>query len=171
MTADALPELTGARPVWLITLADLALLLVGFFVLLQANQQLDPRALAAGMAEGFGVQAPVMAVASQSLDGFATGSAELPAPPDTLVAWARAEARDPRIRLTVTGATDGTPADIDAFSGSATLLAIDRARAVVAALADAGIPDSRIAIATAVHPRRRHAFVTIAFAGEAGKQP
>ncbi|MFZ5796341.1 MAG: flagellar motor protein MotB, partial [Pseudomonadota bacterium] len=35
------------------TLADLALLLVGFFVLLQASQQLDRAALARGLRAGF----------------------------------------------------------------------------------------------------------------------
>ncbi|WP_137788436.1 flagellar motor protein MotB [Sphingomonas sp. 3P27F8] len=43
---DEFPARAPARPLWLMTLADLALLLVGFFVLLQANQTLDPHKLA-----------------------------------------------------------------------------------------------------------------------------
>ncbi|MFX5817433.1 flagellar motor protein MotB, partial [Acinetobacter baumannii] len=53
---DDLPDLTPSRPIWLMTLADLALLLVGFFVLLQASQQLDRAALARGLRAGFGVR-------------------------------------------------------------------------------------------------------------------
>ena len=56
-TSDgALLDVAPGRPLWLVTLADLALLLVGFFVLLQANQTLSPRELARGIAQGFGVE-------------------------------------------------------------------------------------------------------------------
>jgi flagellar motor protein MotB len=169
---DLLADDAPARALWLMTLADLALLLVGFFVLLQANQQLDPRALAAGLAEGFGAEAPAaMPVASYGVAGFAPGSATPPGTPAGLAAWARAELRDPRVSLTVTGATDGTAADVDPRARSATLLAADRARAVAAALAAAGVPDARLGLATAVRPGRRQVLVTLAFAGEQGKQP
>ena len=171
MTVDDVPEESGGRALWLITLADLSLLLVGFFVLLQSQQDTDPRVLAQGLAAGFGVEAPAIAVASQSVAGFTPGSADLPAAPDALVAWARAELRDPRVRLTVTGATDGTPADVDAASGSATALAAERARAIVAALARAGIPDRRLDLATARATTGRHVIVTLAFAGEQGTLP
>ena len=46
MTAYDDPDDKPARPIWLITLADLALLLVGFFVFIQANNHLDGRKLA-----------------------------------------------------------------------------------------------------------------------------
>ena len=155
----------AARPVWLVTLADLALLLVGFFVLMQANR-LDPKEIARGMAEGFGVAAPAMPVEAQAVRGFAPGSA---LPPDlaALAAWARTATRDPRVALTVTGATDGA-AD-DRAEGSAALLAADRARAVAAALARAGV--TRAQIATDPRPSGRHVIVTLAFAGEEGKLP
>ncbi|WP_306286416.1 flagellar motor protein MotB, partial [Sphingomonas sp. Ant20] len=74
MTVGDYPEPQPGRPLWLITLADLALLLVGFFVLLQATQTasdrpLAPRALAAGLREGFGspATAPADTARSRSL--------------------------------------------------------------------------------------------------------
>ena len=48
------PEPSASRPLWLMTLADLALLLVGFLVLVQATS-LDRDALAKVLREGFGV--------------------------------------------------------------------------------------------------------------------
>ena len=166
---DELPDPAAARPLWLITLADLALLLVGFFVLLQANEKIDPRTLARGIAAGFGVEAPpAMPVASHGIDGFAPGSAALPQSTGALLAWSRGELRDPRVRLTVTGVADGSAQDVDPASRSATLLAADRARAVAAAMAQGGVPDGRIAVTTALHPGRRTVLVTLAFAGEQG---
>ncbi len=160
------PETPGARPLWLITLADLALLLVGFFVLLQ-SQDLDRAALARGMREGFGVHLAdpaIMPVAADGIAGFAPGAATLPYRPDALLAWARDAARDPRVLLTVTGTVDGTASDVDSATGSAAILAVDRARAVATLLA-AAVP-ARIAIATSQQPGRRGATVTLAFAGE-----
>lgn len=169
IAADEWPDPAPARPLWLITLADLALLLVGFFVLLQANEKIDPQTLARGIAAGFGAEVPAaMPVASHGVDGFAPGSAALPRPADPLVAWALGELRDPRVRLTVTGVADGSPQDVDPLSRSATLLAADRARAVVAALSRAGVADGRIEIATTIHSGRRTVLVTLAFAGEQG---
>lgn len=164
MTDDPLAP-AAARPLWLVTLADLALLLVGFFVLMQANRTLDPKDIARGMAEGFGVEAPALPVEAQAVRGFAPGSAT---PPDlrALVAWARAATRDPRVALTVTGAADRSPADVAA--GGA-LLAADRARAVAAVLAQAGV--ARLSIATDPRVSGRHVIVTLAFAGEEGSQP
>ena len=59
MTVDEFPESPSGRPIWLMTLADLALLLVGFFVFIQASRHLDNQALARGIREGFGAQARV----------------------------------------------------------------------------------------------------------------
>lgn len=168
MTADDFPEESGGRSLWLITLADLSLLLVGFFVLLQSQRDMNPRALAQGLAAGFGVEAPAIAVASQGVTGFVPAGADLPEDPARLVGWAKAELRDPRVRLTVTGATDGSAADVDPASGSATVLAAERARVVVAALTAAGIPDARLDLATARAATGRHVIVTLAFAGEQG---
>ncbi|QIG78711.1 flagellar motor protein MotB [Stakelama tenebrarum] len=159
---DTAPQ---GRPVWLTTLADLGLLLVGFFVFLHANQSLDGGAMAAGMREAFdGPQAhEEMPVAIAAAVGFAPGSA---APVETapLIAWAREAARDPRTRLTVTGETDGSPADVDRETGSAAILAADRARAVAVLLVRSGaVPPERIALATG--EGRRRVIATLAYAG------
>ncbi len=174
MTAeDEFPIHTPGRPLWLITLADLALLLVGFFVLLQANQQLDRKALASGFRAGFGASAGVndsrgvpdpMPVAAAGMFNFAPGSATLPADPDTLIAWAREAVRDPRVSLRITASVDGTLRDVDPDTGSAAVLAADRARAVAAALAD--VAPGRLVIITADRPSRRQVVVTLSFTGE-----
>ena len=154
-----------ARPLWLVTLADLALLLVGFVVLIHATS-LDRRALANGLKAGFGVAAPAdepMPVAAAALANFAPGSAVLPASPAALAAWAKEALRDPRVSLRVTGAVDGSPQDLDLATGSGAVLAADRARAVAAALASTA--GGRMTVATGT-PGRRHVIVTLAFAGE-----
>ena len=53
---------------------------------------------------------------------------------------------------------------------SATALAADRARAVVAALVRDGVADTRIDIAAAPTFARRATFVTLAFTGEQEKR-
>ena len=166
MTPAALyPETPSARPLWLVTLADLALLLVGFFVLIQASEK--PRAVTDALRESFGgapAAAPApLPVMAAGLTGFAPGSASLPDSPAAVIAWARDAVRDPRVALTVTGATDGSAADVDAATGSAAILAADRARALAAALAPVS---RRITVTTATRPGRRAATVTLAFAGE-----
>jgi hypothetical protein len=167
---DDFPAFATARPLWLITLADLALLLVGFFVLLESNRQLDPRAITRAVAVGLGATPPPVAVAAEVVSGFAQGSAALPTSPDVLAAWARGELRDPRVALRITGATDGSAADIDRATGSAALLATDRARAVAAALTARGVPIERTQIsnAEAGARRARHVLITLAFIGEEG---
>ena len=172
MTAIDYPDAPASRPLWLVTLADLALLLVGFFVLLQANQGNDRAALARGLRAGFGVVTPNPAPLPVAADGvfdFAPGSAALPSSAAAITRWASDAARDPRVMLTVTGFVDGTPADVDPATGSAALLAADRARAVAAALA--GATRARIAIVTSQSPGRRAALVTLAFAGERKDRP
>lgn len=173
MTAELFPERAPSRA-WLVTLADLALLLVGFFVLLQAHQAPPAREIVRGIAAGLGAEAPALPVAAEQVAGFAPGGAVLaPGATDALLAWARDVSRDPRVALRVTGAADGSAADRDPATGSAALLAADRARAVAAALAAAGIAADRLSIATAApaQGRGRHVIVTLAFAGEPGKQP
>lgn len=169
MTAlDDLPDLAPGRPVWLVTLADLALLLIGFFVLLQASQQLDRHAIAKGIREGFGVVVPAdpIAVSADAESGFAAGSATLPAPPVALIDWAREASRDRRVVLRVTGAVDGTPTDVDALTHSGAVLAADRARAIAVALIAAGLPADRLTLATAARPGRRGGIVTMQFEGD-----
>jgi hypothetical protein len=158
------PDIAPARPAWLMTLADLALLLLGFMVLVHASAEPRRQEIARSLRETFGGEdaAPLMPVAGLTVR-FERGSADL-SDPAALVAWARAELRDPRVELTVTGSTDGSAADRDPATGSALLLATDRARAIAAALAFIG-PD-RLRLTTAAHPRGRAATVTLAFAGE-----
>lgn len=170
MTDDFFPEIAPARPIWLVTLADLALLLVGFFVLVQANQTLDKKALAQGLREGFGITtrlADPMPVAVAAMPGFAPGSSILPRSPAGLIAWARSAAADPRVQIRISGATDGTPADVEPLTRSASVLAADRARAVAAALASAGaVPADRLTIANDPVPGRRAVTLTLGFGGE-----
>ncbi len=166
---DDFPEARPGRPVWLITLADLALLLIGFFVFIQANQKLDARTLARGFREGFGVaaapeHADTMPVEVAAMLNFAPGSAVLPLAPDGLIAWAREATRDPRIVLKVTGSVDGSAADVDPVTGSGAILAADRARAVAAALAR--VAPGRMTILNARGPAGgRRVTVTLGFAG------
>jgi outer membrane protein OmpA-like peptidoglycan-associated protein len=160
-----------ARAVWLTTLADLSLLLVGFFVFLQVNT-VDSHALAAGMRAGFGMDAdqpapsvkpaPAMALDLATVTGFAAGSTD--ASMADAIAWAQTVARDPRIQLQITGETDGSAADVDSATGSAAILAADRARAVATALVRAHVvAPNRIHIATGTGQRR--AVLTLGFDG------
>ncbi|URW75544.1 flagellar motor protein MotB [Sphingomonas donggukensis] len=151
------------RAIWLVTLADVMLLLVGFFVFLEANRSLDGQQIAAGLREGFGVAAPApMAVDATIVAGFARASAVVPAN-DTL-AWARAATRDPRTIIRVTGGTDGSARDVDPATGSPAILAADRARAVATQLARA-VPPARLAIDTRPGAGRS-VQLNLAFAGE-----
>jgi hypothetical protein len=142
------------RPTWLVTLADLSLLLVGFFVFLKASET-DPRALAAQIRAGFVAEsAPAMPVDIAAVSGFAAGSAEI-VDASAALAWARAGARDPRTRLHVTGEVDGTPGDVDPLTGSGPILAADRARAVAARLVRLGaVSPERITLSTGRGQRR-----------------
>lgn len=167
MIAADLLDPRPPRPLWLMTLADLALLLVGFLVLVQSTA-LDRRALAAGLREGFGVapQPAPIPMAAAGMMNFAPGSAALPASPAGLVAWSREALRDPRVSLRVTGAVDGSAADVDPVSGSGAVLAADRARAVAAALGP--VAGGRMAVLTDTSGvrGRRHVVVTLAFTGD-----
>ncbi len=165
MTGDFWDEIAPAKSAWLITLADLALLLVGFFVLLQANRELDREKLLAGLRAGFGIEdaaVPPMAVASARVDGFAPGGAY--ADIGDVVAWARGAARDRRTRITITGSTE-PGRDVDPLTHSAAILAADRARHVAAALVQAGAVDpARITIL--IEPGKRRAVtLSVGFAG------
>lgn len=175
--ADEFPEAPAGQRVWLITLADLALLLVGFFVFIQANNHLDGHKLAQGFRAGFGIEkapeAPAapdpMPVAAAAMLDFAPGSALLPQSPVGVIAWARAAASDPRVTLKVSGETDGTPADVDPATGSGAVLAADRARALAAALAGAHVVQpGRLTIVNAPDQAgkgRRAVLVTLGYAG------
>lgn len=178
--ADDPFEPPSARPVWLTTLADLSLLLLGFFVLMQATDSATRKQLAAGLRAGFGADqaraAPRQSKAPMPMEtarvgGFALNSAELPSDLVPLIGWAGAATHDPRVRITITGA---------AMAGErgATLLAYDRARAVAGRLVAAGaVPADRIELAAAQSgpATRAEVTLTLGFAGErqalAGVQP
>ncbi|MGN6622042.1 MAG: flagellar motor protein MotB, partial [Sphingomonas sp.] len=110
-----------------------------------------------------------MPVAAAAMLDFAPGSSLLPHSPTGLVAWARDAASDPRVMLKVTGETDGSAQDVDPATGSAAVLAADRARTVAAALAAAHVvaPGRLTIVNAADRPGhgRRAVFITIAFAG------
>lgn len=141
---DTLLDPPPARPLWLWTLADLALLLIGFFVLVQAT---DRKALAQGMRAGFGgaIAAPAPIAVDSAAAASAPGSAELRAPQRLLV-FATDALRDPRVSLRITGNSAGM-SDVDPVTGSAPLLASDRARAAAAYLIAHGVPAARIHLA------------------------
>lgn len=150
-----------ARAPWLVTLADLALLLLGFMVLVQASTNRD--AVARSLRERFGTVEAVVPIAATAI-GFAPGSA---AAGDTapLVAWARDALADPRVTVTVTGSV----ARDEGGGEGGVLLAADRARVVTAALAAAGLPTDRLQLATSSAAGRR-ATLTLAFVGETRSQ-
>ena len=156
-----------ARTLWLATLADLALLLVGFFALLQATRPAERpelvQAIRAGLTDA---PLPAMAVEMAAVAPFAARSA-LP-PRDSMaaaIAWARGAARDPRTRIELIGATD-TAGDTDPATGSAPLLAADRARAVATALVRAGaVRPDQISVSAAGAPAGRGVQLRLAFSG------
>ena len=153
MTFDDPLVATPGKPLWLVTLADLALLLVGFLVLVQATA--DKTALARGLRDGFGAtEQPAPIALAATAAAFAPASAALTAPAP-LVVWTRDALRDPRVTVTVTGS---------ASAQEGVLLATDRARAVLAALTAAGLPPERLQLAIARGAPR--ATLTLAFAGE-----
>ena len=158
------PDAAPARAPWLVTLADLALLLLGFMLLVQATAGPARPALARGLRAAFGPETPPALPVAAHAVRFAPGSADA-RDADALVAWAVAGARDPRVVLTITAATDGTAADRDPATGSAALLAADRARAV-AALILRPAPQARVRLLTDPTPRGRLATATLAFGGE-----
>ncbi|WP_294237147.1 flagellar motor protein MotB [uncultured Sphingomonas sp.] len=173
MTEFDFPAPAPARPIWLVTLADLALLLVGFLVLVQAMGAERRPALVNALRAEFGTMspaaqalrpaAPVMPVAAAALR-FAPGSAEPVDPDPNLVPWAREALADPRVRLSVVAATDGSAADVDPVTHSAVVLAADRARAAAALIGP--VAANRLTLSTATTPGQRTALVTLVFAGE-----
>lgn len=163
---DALLDPPPARPLWLWTLADLALLLVGFFVLVQAT---DRKALAQGLREGFGAApaAPAPIAVESAAAYFAPGSIELQEPA-RLYAFAVGALRDSRMSVRITGSS-AAAGDVDRATGSAALLAADRARAAAAYLIARGISPARIAIA-APATGRGGVVVTSSFTGDPAQE-
>lgn len=128
---------TGRRQRWALSFADLALLLLGFFVLLQAKP--DGNHLSAGLRAAFGARANA-AIEQPALAWFEPGEA-------VLRPQARATLRDFAHSAGKAGlivSSRGTEADAARFDGWE--LAAARTAAVARALADAGIPQERIAV-------------------------
>lgn len=178
MTEFDFPATPPGRPLWLVTLADLALLLVGFLVLVQAMGSERRPALVDAFRAEFGSATPVphipvttappiMPVAAAALR-FAPGSAEPLDPDPQLVPWAREALADPRVRLSVTAATDGSAADVDPLTHSAVVLAADRARAAAALIGP--VAADRLTLSTATAPGQRTALVTLVFSGESQRK-
>lgn len=167
LAPDSWDDIAPARSVWLITLADLALLLIGFFVLLQAHREADRARLFAGLRSGFVTEAsaPVdpMAVARARVEGYVGGSAE--ADLAATIAWARDAARDKRTVITITGST-APNGDVDSATGSAAILAADRARAVAAALVAQGAVSPDRLILRVMPGQRRAVTLSVGFAGD-----
>ncbi|PCD02482.1 flagellar motor protein MotB [Sphingomonas spermidinifaciens] len=159
--------LEPSRPLWLVTLADLCLLLVGFFVFVQSSQ-LDRRQLAAAIRKGFDgalPEAEPITLDRAAVRGFGIADAATP-PLGHLIGWAREAAADPRTTITVTGSTDGSSADRDPLTGAAPILAADRARGVAATLVRGGaISRDRIVISTDPASNGRHVLLSVGFAG------
>ncbi|MEG3092443.1 hypothetical protein [Sphingomonas sp. PB1R3] len=178
MTEFEFPATPPGRPLWLVTLADLALLLVGFLVLVQAMGSERRPALVDALRAEFGwatpvphvpvaAPPPIMPVAAAALR-FAPGSAEPLDPDPLLVPWAREALADPRVRLSVTAATDGSAADVDPLTHSAVVLAADRARAAAALIGP--VAADRLTLSTATAPGQRTALVTLVFSGESQRK-
>lgn len=172
------------RSPWLMTLADLSLLLLGFFVLVQAAQSRGPdgaHRLARGLRmafDGGDASTPLklapspspLALEANVMTGFAPGQAVLPASPEDIVQWVRETTGDPRSRLIVRGHADGSIGDVESTTGSGLALASRRAEALAAAIEASGaIPAARMRIEANVadhprhDPRERRADVSITY--------
>lgn len=143
-----------SRPLWLITLADLSLLLVGFFVFLQATghrPKPQQAAISAGIREAFGGEAEARLAVDANAVSFTPGSA---AAPDlrTIRTWAGDALADPRTRLVVTGYAD--PREGMALAGA-------RVDAVLGGLND--IPTDRVRVGASLLPRAHRVTLTISY--------
>lgn len=129
--------MTRARPLWLMTLADLALLLLGFMILIHSAGERTRAELAGGIRQAFAGEAAAalpappapagMALDVNGVDGFALASAALPGDVGPLVDWAVEAAGDPRAVLRVTGEADrGEGLGLAARRAAAVAEAIER---------------------------------------------
>lgn len=151
-------------PLWLMTLADLALLLVGCFALLQATSRLkaqDRAQIVTGLRTAFGGSATIVeaeetpvAVGINRVGGFAPGSDRPAGDPAALIDWVRANMTDSRTLLDITGHADGSAAD--RIDGSAVSLAARRAAAVAALIERSGaLPADRLLVSVDTPPTDR----------------
>jgi len=127
----------GSR--WALSFADLCLLLLGFFVLLQARPASAP--LAAGLRHAFGAHTPIL-LERPADDLFEPGEAVLRPDARPILRRFAQSARNGALI-----ASEGTEAATLRFDGWE--LAAARAAAVARELASAGIPEARIRVAIA----------------------
>ena len=162
------------HPIWLMTLADLGLLLLGFFVLVLATAPSERAGLAQGLRDGFDAQqaeletpreVPPMPLEMSRLKGFANGAARSSSALAPIIAWSRSAAADPRVAITITGKAGA--GDVDRTTGSAALLAADRARGVAEQLLAAGAarPD-QLVIATEADAAMGEVVLRTGFVGD-----
>lgn len=168
MIAAALPR---RRARWVMTLADLFMLLVGFFVMLHAAEaRHQTSAMTAAVKRALGVkvargQPERVALDANALTGFSAGDAALPAAVWPVAQWLRQAAADPRSRVLVTGHSDDREAD---RSTGGLMVAAARADSVARAIVKTGaVPASRIDLAASAGGADRRVDITISF----GPQP
>lgn len=130
-------------PRWAVSFADLCLLLLGFFVLLQAHQA-RPDQLAAGLRSAFGATAATQPDASWAADSlFQPGEAVLTAAAAARFAKLGAEARAAKARVQIISeGTGGATQRFDRWE-----LAAARAAAVARAVRAGGVAEDRVTIA------------------------
>lgn len=134
---------TARAPRWAVSFADLCLLLLGFFVLVQAHQA-RPDQLAAGLRSAFGKAAASRPGASWRADGlFQPGEAVLTAAAAARFARLGAEARAAGASIQIVSeGTGGAARRFDRWE-----LAAARAAAVARAVRAGGVDERRVSIA------------------------
>ena len=134
---------------WVLSFADLTLVLLAFFVLMQA-QASDRMKMAAGLRDAFGGKGGGSGTAADSgIDGFVAGeifepgeAILKPGKADRLRAIGAAAARDKKRVIVASQGRDGENARLDAWELSAA-----RTTAVARAIRVGGLSDSMIEIA------------------------
>ena len=130
-------------PRWAVSFADLCLLLLGFFVLVQAHQA-RPDQLAAGLRSAFGETAAARPNPSWTADSlFQPGEAVLTAAAAARFAGLGAEAQAAKARVQIISeGTGGATKRFDRWE-----LAAARAAAVARAMRAGGVAEDRVTIA------------------------
>lgn len=123
---------------WALSFADLALLLLGFFVMLQARP--DPSHLAAGMRAAFGDRPDAVLKQTANL-WFESGEAVLTPQAQTIIQDFAHKAGPGSVIVSSRG-TEPAAARFDGWE-----LAAARTAAVARALTQAGLPQDKVAIA------------------------
>lgn len=152
--------MTPTRPLWLMTLADLALLLLGFMILVHSvgEGSRGKAALGEGIRAAFGgspAPATEIALDVNGVAGFAPGSAALPTDAAPLLGWAAEAAADPRSRLVITGQADPAEGLALAARRAATLADVIQA--------DGRVPGDRLRLDARLSPGARQVTLSVSF--------